>query len=71
MSGITVSHAIVQSGVEIVLKKIGHEPSGGQMLKSQENQRFIMLSYTISSSNYIHLSRPNCTQTLILCKFYL
>ena len=51
MSGITVSHAIVQSGVEIVLKKIGHEPSGGQMVKSQENQRFIMLSYTISSSN--------------------
>ena len=27
---------LVQSGVEIVLKKIGHEQSGGQIVKSQE-----------------------------------
>ena len=41
---------LVQSGVEIVLKKIGHEPSGGQIVKSQEIRDFIMLSYGISSS---------------------
>ena len=27
---------LLHSGVEIVLKKIGHEPSGGQIVKSQE-----------------------------------
>ena len=27
---------LLQSGVEIVLKKIGHEPNGGQIVKSQE-----------------------------------
>ena len=61
----------LQSGVEIVLKQIGHEQSGGQIAKSQEIGVFIMLSCWISSSNWNHLSRPNCTQTLILCKFYL
>ena len=54
-----------------MLKKIVHEPSGGQIVKSQEISIFIMLSCWISSSNRNHLSRPNCTQTLILCKFYL
>ena len=34
----------LQSGVEIVLKKIGHEQSGGQIVKSQEISIFIMLS---------------------------
>ena len=62
---------ILQSGVEIVLTKIGHEPSGGQIVKSQEISVLIMLSCWISSSDENHLSRPNCTQTLILCKFYL
>ena len=28
--------SFVKSGVEIVLKKIGHEQSGGQIVKSQE-----------------------------------
>ena len=51
--------------------KIGHEPSGGQIVKSQEISVFIMLSCWISLSNENHFSRPNCTQTLILCKFYL
>ena len=62
---------LLQSAVELVLKKIGHEQSGGQIVKSQEISVFIMLSCWISSSNWNHLSRPNCTQTLILCKFYL
>ena len=30
-----VTH-LLQSGVEIVLKKIGHEQNGGQIVKSQE-----------------------------------
>ena len=49
---------LLQSGVEIVLKKIGHEQSGGQIVKSQEISVFIMLSCWISSSNWNHLSRP-------------
>ena len=48
-----------------MLKKIGHEPSGGQIVKSQEISVFIILSCWINSNNWIHLSRPNCTQTLI------
>ena len=38
MPGTAASHVtrLLQSGVEIVLKKIGHEPSGGQIVKSQE-----------------------------------
>ena len=35
---------LMQSGFEIVLKKIGYEPSGGQIVKSQEISVFIMLS---------------------------
>ena len=54
---------LLQSGVEIVLKKIGHEPSGGQIVKSQGISVFIMISCWISSNNGNHLSRPNCTQT--------
>ena len=49
-----------------MLKKIDHEPSGGQIVKSHEIIVFRLLSYKISSSNGNHLSRPNCTQTLIL-----
>ena len=48
--------SILQSGVEIVLKKIGHEQSGGQIVKSQEVSVFIMLSCWISSSSWNHLS---------------
>ena len=62
---------LFQSGVELVLKKIGHEKSGGQIVKSQEISVFIMLSCWICSSNWNHLNKPNCTQTLILSKFYL
>ena len=40
MSGTTALHVPLQSGVEIVLKKIGHEPSGGQIVKSQEMSVF-------------------------------
>ena len=35
---------LLQSGVEIVLQKIGHEQSGGQIVKVQETSVFIMLS---------------------------
>ena len=35
---------LLQSGVEIVLKEIGHEPNGVQIVKSQERRVFIMLS---------------------------
>ena len=62
---------LLQSSVEIVLKTIGHEQSGGQIVKSQEISVFIVLSCWISSSHWNHLSRLNCTHTLILCKFYL
>ena len=31
---------LLQSDVEIVLKKIGHVQSGGQIVKSQEIKRF-------------------------------
>ena len=51
-----VTH-LLQSGVEIVLKKIGHEQSGGQIVKSQEIRVFIMLSCWISSSNWNHLDQ--------------
>ena len=71
MSGTAASHVFCNLATKIVLKKIGHEPSGGQIVKSQEISVFIMLSCWISSSNENHFSRPNCTQTLIICKFYL
>ena len=35
---------LLQSGVEIVFKKIGHEQSGGQIVKLQEISVFIMLT---------------------------
>ena len=54
-----------------MLKKISHEPSGGQLVKSQKIGVFIMLSCWISSSNGNGLSRPKCAQTLILCILYL
>ena len=50
-----VTH-LLQSGVKIVLKKFGHEQSGGQLVKSQEISVFIMLACWISSSNWNHLS---------------
>ena len=56
--------------VEIVLKIIGHEQRWGQIVKSQEISVFIMLICWLSSRNWNHLSRLNCTQTLILCKFF-
>ena len=54
-----------------MLKKIGHEPSGCRIVKSQKIGVLIMLSCWISSSNGNGLSRPKCPQTLILCKLYL
>ena len=51
MSGTAALHVFLQSGVKIVLKKIGHEQSGGQIVKSQEMSGFIMLSCWISLSN--------------------
>ena len=55
MSG-TAATCLLQSGVEIVLKIIGHEQSGGQIAKSQKISVFIMLFCWISSSNLNHLS---------------
>ena len=54
---------LLQSGVKNVLKKIGHDPNGGQIVKSQEITVFIKLSCWISSGNGNRLSIPNCTQT--------
>ena len=64
--GKSVKLRLLQSGVVIVLKKIGHEQSGGQIVKSPEISVLIMLSCWICSSNWNHLSRPTCTQTIIL-----
>ena len=66
---------VLQSDVEIVLKKIGNEQSGGQIEKSQEISVFKMLSCLISSSNWNHLGRPKdlgqfpiqSAQTLTAC----
>ena len=41
-----------------MLKKIGREPSGDQIVKSQEISVFIMLSCWISSSNGNQFGRP-------------
>ena len=71
MSGAAASYVFLPSGVEIVLKIIGHEQSGDQIVNSQEISVFIMLPCWISSSSLNHLIRPNYTQTLILCKFFL
>ena len=59
MSGTVAPH-----GVEIVLKKIGH--GIGHIVESQEIRVSIMLSCWASSRIGII-----CTQTIILCKFYL
>ena len=63
-----ITHRL-QSGVKNAFKKIGHETNGGQIVKSQKISVFIMLSCRINSNNGNHLSRPNCTQTRILCTF--
>ena len=47
------------------LKKIGHEQSGGQILKSQKISVFKMLSSWITSSNGNRLSTSNCTHHLL------
>ena len=51
-----------------MLKKIGHESSGSQVVKSQKISVFIVLSRWISSSSGYRLSKSNCTQTFIICK---
>ena len=68
MSFTAASH-LSQPGVKNVLKKTGHKPRGGQIVKSHKMGVYIMLSWWISSSNGNCLSRPNGTQTLILCIF--
>ena len=45
-------------------KKIGHGPSGGQIVKFQKISVFIMLSCWISSNNGNRVSRPKCTFSL-------
>ena len=51
-----------------MLKKFGHKPSGGQIVKSHRISVFIMLYSWTSSSNGNHLSRHDGSQLLILCK---
>ena len=69
MPGTVALH--VDCSVKIVLKKISHKPSGGQIVKSHKIRVFKMLSCWITSSNGNHLTSQTGTQTLILCKFYL
>ena len=57
--------------INCVKNKIGHKPSGGQIVKSHKISVFILLPCKIISSNGNRLSRPNHTETLILCQFYL
>ena len=54
MSDTAASHLFCNQASKL-LKKIGHEPSGGQNVKSQEKRVFIMLSGWISSSYWIRL----------------
>ena len=58
-----------QLGVKKVLKKNCPKPSGGQIVKSHKRNVFIMLSCWISPNNGNRLSRPNGTETQILCFF--
>ena len=51
-----VTH-LLQPGVQNVLKKIGREASGCQIVKSQKISVFIMLSCWISSNNGNRISR--------------
>ena len=60
---------LLQSGVELVLKKIGHEQSGGQIVKSQEISVFIMLSCWISSSNWNHVNDQIVPRHLFFANF--
>ena len=66
MSGTAALHVLSNQASKLCLGKYG-----GQIVKSQEISVFIMLSCWISLSNGNHISRPNCTQTLILYKIYL
>ena len=61
----------LKPGVKNVYKKIGQKPSRCQIVNSQKISVFIMLSCWISPINGNLLSRPNGTQTLILCKLYI
>ena len=70
MSGTAALH-IVCNQASIMSTKNGQKPSRGQIVKSQKISVFIMLSCWISPSNGNLLSRPNGTQTVLLCKFYL
>ena len=56
MSGTAALHVFAIRRRNCV-KKIGHEPSGRQSVKSQEISVCIMLSCWISSINVNHLSR--------------
>ena len=49
----------------VPLKEIGHEPSGGHMVRSRKISVFIMLSCRVSSSNGNHLCRPTCTLQIL------
>ena len=44
MSGSAAFTRLLSPSVKNVLKKIGHKPSGGQIVKSQKISVFIMLS---------------------------
>ena len=40
MAGTAALYTFCNPGVKNVLKKIGHEPNGGQIVKSQKNKHF-------------------------------
>ena len=70
MSSTAASHVFCNLASKCV-KENWSRTKWGSNCKVTRNKSFIMLSCWISSSNENHFSRPNCTQTLILCKFYL
>ena len=62
MSVTAALHIFRNQGLN-VLKKIGHIPSGGHIVKSHTISVFIMFSCWISSRNRNHLSSLNGTET--------
>ena len=54
-----------------MLKKTGHKPSGEQIVMLRKISVLRMLYISLAVLPVVHLSKPNGTQTLSFCKFYL
>ena len=50
--------------------KIGHQPGGGQMLKSRKIALFVIVSWVFTLDVWNHLSTPQGPQTRTLSKLY-